>query len=128
MRFLGMQFLGAHRKAHGGIARLPNTLNGSTAASSSLKEHVVDYSESIRPIHRVQFGIYLVEETLDFVALVRARIFFQAAEQMLLSRQQLCNACHRRIEFAMREHCRHSIVFGAAKYQATVRTVADPRR
>jgi hypothetical protein len=44
------------------------------AASSSLEVHVVDYSESIRSIHRVQFGIDLVEETLDFVALVRARI------------------------------------------------------
>jgi len=41
------------------------------AASSSLEVHVVDCSESIRSIHRVQFGIDLVEETLDFVALVR---------------------------------------------------------
>ena len=71
-------------------------------ASSSLEVHVVNYSESIPSIHRVQFCIDLVEETLDFVALVRARIFFQAAEQALLSRQQLCNACHRAIEFAMR--------------------------
>jgi hypothetical protein len=70
------------------------TLDGSMAASSSLEVHIVDYSESIRSIQRVQFGIDLVEETLDFVALVRARIFFQAAEQALLSRQQLCNACH----------------------------------
>ena len=40
-------------------------------ASSSFEVHVVDYSESIPSIHRVQFGIDLVEEALDFVALVR---------------------------------------------------------
>ena len=49
------------------------TLDGSRA-SSSFEVHAVDYSESIPSIHRVQFGIDLVEETLDFVALVRARI------------------------------------------------------
>ena len=77
-----------------GLRACQDTLDGSMAASSSLEVHVVDYSESIRSIHRVQFGIDLVEETLDFVALVRARIFFQAAEQVLPSRQQLWNACH----------------------------------
>jgi hypothetical protein len=47
----------------------------------------LDYSEPIRPVYCVQFGIYPVEETLDFVALIRTRMFFEAAEQMLLLRQ-----------------------------------------
>ena len=46
----------------------------------------LDHLEPIRAVHCVQFGIYLVEETLDFVALIRTRMFFQAAEQVLLLR------------------------------------------
>src|SRR4029077_16140814 len=77
-------------RRRGGRRACQYTLDGSMArASSSFEVHVVDYSESIPSIHRVQFGIDLVEETLDFVALVRARIFFQAAEQALLSPQHV---------------------------------------
>ena len=80
------------------------------AASSSLEVHVVDYSESIRSIHRVQFGIDLVEETLDFVALVRARILssrsFRVSSSAMLVIEGLNSRCGNIVDT--------SIVFGAA--------------
>jgi hypothetical protein len=65
-----------------------------------------DHSEPVRPIHCVEFGIYFVEEALDFCALVGTWRFFQTAEQVLLSRQQRGYARHWSREFAMR----HSII------------------
>jgi hypothetical protein len=58
-------------------------------------------SEPIGPIQSVQFGIDPLEKTHDFHALVGTGVIFKAAEQMLLLRQQLGNARHRRRNIVM---------------------------
>jgi hypothetical protein len=42
-------------------------------------------SEPIWPIHCIQLGVYVVEKTLDVLALIGTRVFFQA-----LSRSCFC--------------------------------------
>jgi hypothetical protein len=77
-----------------GRAALSPGLPGMQPPVLTAIERCVDCSSPIRPIHRIQFGIDLVEETLNFVALVRTGIFFESAQQVLLFRQQHCNARH----------------------------------
>jgi hypothetical protein len=62
------------------------------------------FSEPIGPVQSVQFGINPLEKTLDFRALVGTGVFFKAAEQVLLLRQQLSNARHRRHNIVMLQH------------------------
>jgi hypothetical protein len=62
------------------------------------------FSEPIGPVQSVQFGIHPVEKTLDFRALVGTGVFFKAAEQVLLLREQLSNARHRRRNIVMLQH------------------------
>jgi hypothetical protein len=62
------------------------------------------FSEPIGPVQSVQFGINPLEKTLDFRALVGTRVFFKAAEEVLLLRQQLSNARHRRRNIVMLQH------------------------
>lgn len=61
-------------------------------------------SEPIWVINCVQFGIYSFEKTLDLVAFPWPGIFFQAADQVLLAREEHCYARHRGREFGMLVH------------------------
>lgn len=54
------------------------------------------FSKPVRPVQRVQFGVYPLKEALYFVALTGAGTFFQAADQILLVCQQRRNVRHRR--------------------------------
>jgi hypothetical protein len=82
---------GSTETGNPGIGLIAALSSGLRTRFSCSRRHqgmrAVDYLEPIRPVDRVQLGIYLVEETLDFVALIRTRMFFEAAEQMLLLRQ-----------------------------------------
>jgi hypothetical protein len=82
---------GSTEMGNPGLGLMIALSSGLRTRSSYSRRHqamrAADYSEPIRPVHRVQFGIYLVEETLDFVALVRTRMFFEAAKQVPLLRQ-----------------------------------------
>ena len=61
-------------------------------------------SEPIRAINCVQLGIHPFEKTVDLLAFPWPGILFQAADQVLLTREEHCYARHRRREFGMLVH------------------------
>jgi hypothetical protein len=48
-------------------------------------------------LEQIQRGVDLCQLAFDFIALVRAGVLLQPLLQLLLSRQQFCNGCHRTI-------------------------------
>jgi hypothetical protein len=80
----------------------------------------------------VQRGVDLLQEALDFLALVRANIFLQTFQQLLFPCEELCDRCHRILAPEPALHLLSAgadlldrLLHGGARRAALLRLVAD---